>query len=61
MVHNQRDVPDPDERVVEFRIYRLQILQDQFLVEHALVEGQREASVDELPMEECLQTEIMSG
>ena len=47
-------LPDPDEGVVELWVDGLQVLQEQLLVEHALVEGQREARVDELAVEQRL-------
>ena len=57
-------LPDPDEGVVELGVDGLQVLQQQLLVEHALVEGQREACVDELAVEQRLstaQTERQTG
>ena len=43
-----RDLPDPDKRVVEFLIDRLDVFDRQLATEHSLVERQREAGVDEL-------------
>ena len=45
--HLQVVVLDPHQRVVELGIHRLDIFGRQFLVQHALVEGQRERRVDE--------------
>lgn len=47
--------PDPYERIVELRVNGLEIFEDQLLVQHAFVERQREARVDELAVEKCLQ------
>ena len=40
-------VLDPQERIVEFRVYRLDVFGGQFLVQHALIERQRESRIDE--------------
>lgn len=40
-------VLDPQERIVEFRIHRLNVFGRQLFVQHALVERQRESRVDE--------------
>ena len=42
--------PDPDERVVELRVDTLNVVDSQRLVEHLLVERQREPAVYELTM-----------
>lgn len=47
-------IPDPYEWVVKLRIDGLQVFEDQLLVQHSFVERQREAGVDELPVEKCL-------
>ncbi len=46
---------DPHDGVVKLRVDGLQVFQGGFLVKHALVEGQSEACVNELPMIQCLQ------
>ncbi len=46
---------DPHDGVVKLRVDGLQVFQGGFLVKHALVEGQSEARVNELPMIQCLQ------
>lgn len=48
------DLLDPDERVVELRVDGLQVFESQWLVQNALVEGQRETRVDEFTMEQGL-------
>lgn len=48
-------LPDPYKRVIELRVYGLQVFEDKLLVQHAFVEGQGEACVNEFPMEKCLQ------
>lgn len=50
--------PNPYERVVELWINGLQVLEDQLLVQHALIERQRKAGVDELAVEKCLDEKI---
>jgi hypothetical protein len=40
-------VLDPQKRIVEFRVYRLDVFGGQFLVQHALIERQRESRIDE--------------
>ena len=50
-------VPDPDERVVELGVDRLQVFEDEFLVEHALIEGQGEACIYKLAVEQGLHTD----
>lgn len=46
--------PNPYQGVVELWVNGLQVFEDQLLVQHALVERQREAGVDELAVEKCL-------
>lgn len=46
---------DPHDGVIELRIYGLQVFESRFLVQHSLVERQREAGVDELSVVQCLQ------
>ena len=41
---------EPEQGLVVLLVHRLQVFDSQFLVQHALVEGQREAAVYELPM-----------
>lgn len=48
------DSLDPDEGVVEFRVDGFQVLQGQGFVQDALVEGQGESRIDELPVEQGL-------
>lgn len=50
--------PNPYKRVVELWINGLQVFEDQLLVQHALVERQRKACVDELAVEKCLDEKI---
>lgn len=47
-------VPDPYKGVVELWVNRLQIFEDELLVQHAFVERQGEACVNELAVEQCL-------
>ena len=44
---------DPDEAFVELRIHSLQVRQLNGLPQELLVEGQREASINVVPMEHC--------
>lgn len=46
---------DPHDGVIKLRVYGLQVLQRGLLVQHSLVEGQREACVDEFSMVQSLQ------
>lgn len=46
---------DPHDGVIKLRVYRLQVFQRRLLVQHTLVERQREAGVDELSVVERLQ------
>jgi len=46
---------DPDEGVVKLGVNGLQVLESPGLVQDTLVERQREARVDELPMKQGLQ------
>ena len=41
---------DPHDGVVKLGVYGLQVLEGGLLVEHALVEGQCEACINELPV-----------
>lgn len=50
--------PNPYKRVVELRINGLQVFEDQLLVQHAFIERQRKACVDELAVEKCLGEKI---
>ncbi len=52
---SENSSPYPNQRVVEFRIYRLEIIDGQLFVEHPLVEWHRESTVDELPVVQRLQ------
>lgn len=45
----------PDDGVVKLGVDGFQVLQRGPLVQHPLVEGQREASIDELPVVQSLQ------
>lgn len=58
--HGGRTLPDPDERIVELWINGLQVFEDQLLVQHAFVEGQGEACVDELAVEKRLEERTSS-
>lgn len=46
---------DPHDGVIKLRVYGLQVFERGFLVQHSLVERQREAGVDELSMVQSLQ------
>lgn len=46
--------PNPNKRVVELWVNGLQVFEDQLLVQHAFIERQRKACVDELAVEKCL-------
>lgn len=48
-------LPDPYKWVVELWVNGLQVFEYQLLVQHAFIERQREAGVDELAMEKRLQ------
>lgn len=49
------DLLDPDERVVKFWIYGLQIFESQRFIQDTLVEGQGETCVDEFAVEQSLE------
>lgn len=49
---------DPHDGVIKLRVYGLQVFQCGLLVQHSLVEGQREACVDEFSMVQSLQGRI---
>lgn len=51
----------PDDGVVELWINGFQVLQSGSLVQHPLVEGQREAGVNEFPVVQSLQGVGMEG
>lgn len=50
--------PNPYKRVVELWINGLQVFEDQLLVQHAFIERQRKARVDELAVEKSLGEKI---
>ena len=58
-VQSKDTLPDPYEWVVELWVDGLQVFEDKLLVQHAFVERQREACVDELAVEKCLQKRIV--
>lgn len=45
---------DPHDGVIKLRIYGLQVFQCGLFIQHSLVERQREAGVDELPVVQSL-------
>lgn len=45
---------DPHDGVIKLRVYGLQVFERRLLVQHLLVERQREARVDELPVIQSL-------
>lgn len=51
---------DPHDGVIKLRVYGLQVFECGLLIQHSLVEGQREARVDELSMVQSLQGEFVS-
>lgn len=56
-IEPRHTLPDPYKWVVELRINRLQVFEDQLLVQHAFIERQREACVDKLAVKKCLHKE----
>lgn len=50
-----QDLLDPDEGIVKFCIYGLQVFETQGFVQNTLVERQGEACVDEFTMEQGLE------
>ncbi len=51
---------DPHDGVIKLRVDGLQVFQGGFLVQHSLVEWQREAGVDELSVVQSLQREFFT-
>lgn len=51
---------DPHDGVIKLRVYGLQVFECGFLVQHSLVERQREAGVDELSMVQSLKGGIFA-
>lgn len=45
---------DPNQRIIKLRINGFNILHDERLVQHSLIERKRETAVDELTMIQCL-------
>lgn len=57
-VERRNKLPDPYKWVVKLWVNGLQVFEDQLLVQHAFVERQRKACVDELAVEKCLHKKI---
>lgn len=54
-----RNLLDPDEWIIEFWIYGLQVFQTQRFVQNTFVKGQRETCVDKFAMEQGLERHKM--
>lgn len=60
--HSEESIPcyllDPHDGVVKLRVYGLQVFERRLLVQHSLVERQREAGIDELAVVQSLRGEL---